>query len=84
MHQARIAEGAQRVVDGGERDLLAAGAGGVEKAFGLRPDLVTGPATSTSAAVDLVRRLTGVEGLNVMDPDSLPQLRDVLKKTLNL
>jgi hypothetical protein len=57
---------------------------GVEKAFGLRPDLVTGPATSTSAAVDLVRSLTGVEGLNVMDPDSLPQLRDVLKKTLNL
>ena len=57
---------------------------GVEKAFGLRPDLVTGPATSTSAAIDLVRSLTGVEGLNVMDPDSLPQLRDVLKKTLNL
>lgn len=57
---------------------------GVEKAFGLRPDLVTGPATSTSAAIDLVRNLTGVEGLNVMDPDSLPQLRDVLKKTLNL
>jgi hypothetical protein len=57
---------------------------GVEKAFGVRPDLVTGPATSTSAAVDLVRSLTGVEGLNVMDPDSLPQLREVLKKTLNL
>jgi hypothetical protein len=57
---------------------------GVEKAFGLRPDLVTGPATSTSAAVELVRNLAGVEGLNVMDPDSLPQLRDVLKKTLNL
>lgn len=57
---------------------------GVEKAFGLRPDLVTGPATSTSAAVELVRSLTGVEGLNVMDPDSLPRLRDVLKKTLNL
>jgi hypothetical protein len=45
---------------------------------------VTGPATSTSAAVELVRNLTGVEGLNVMDPDSLPPLRDVLKKTLNL
>ena len=57
---------------------------GVEKAFGLRPDLVTGPATSTSAAVDLVRNLTGVNGLNVMDPDSLPQLRDVLKNTLKL
>ncbi|MDH4072090.1 MAG: hypothetical protein OEV41_03170 [Gammaproteobacteria bacterium] len=57
---------------------------GVEKAFGLEPDLVTGPATSTSAAIDLVRRLSGVEGLNVMDPESLPVLRDVLKRTLRL
>lgn len=57
---------------------------GVEKAFGLVPDLVTGPATSTSAAVDLVRRLSGVDGLNVMDPESLPALRDVLKRTLQL
>ena len=57
---------------------------GVEKAFGLVPDLVTGPAASTSAAVDLVRKLSGVESLNVMDPDCLPQLRDVLRRTLNL
>jgi hypothetical protein len=57
---------------------------GVEKAFGLVPDLVTGPAASTSAAVDLVRKLTGVEGLNVLDPDCLPRLRDVLSRTLNL
>ena len=57
---------------------------GVEKAFGLEPDVVTGPATSTSAAVDLVRSLTGVEGINVMDPDSLPKLRDVLIRTLDL
>jgi hypothetical protein len=57
---------------------------GVEKAFGLVPDLVTGPATSTSSAVDLVRSLTGVDGLNIMDPDSLPQLREVLKNTLSL
>ena len=57
---------------------------GVEKAFGLKPDLVTGPATSTSAAIDLVRSLSGVEALNVMDPDCLPQLRDVLTRTLGL
>jgi len=55
---------------------------GVEKAFGLRPDLVTGPATSTSAAIDLVEKLSGIEGINVMDPDSLPALRSVLLKTL--
>lgn len=57
---------------------------GVEKAFGLRPDLVTGPATSTSAAIDLVRKLTGVAALNVMDPDCLPALRSVLKESLDL
>ena len=57
---------------------------GVEQAFGLKPDVVAGPATSTSAAVDLVRHLTGVEGINVMDPESLPQLREVLKRTLDL
>ena len=57
---------------------------GVEKAFGLVPDLVTGPATSTSAAIDLVRSLTGVEGLNVLDPDCLPPLRELLRKTLDI
>lgn len=57
---------------------------GVEKAFGLVPDLVTGPAASTSAAVNLVRLLSGVESLNVLDPDCLPQLREVLTRTLNL
>lgn len=57
---------------------------GVEKAFGLKPDLVTGPATSTSAAIDLVRNLSGVEGLNVLDPESLPQLREMLTRTLNI
>jgi hypothetical protein len=57
---------------------------GVEKAFGLVPDLVTGPATSTSAAIDLVRNLAGIEGLNVLDPDCLPRLREILVKTLSL
>ena len=57
---------------------------GVEKAFGLKPDLVTGPATSTSAAIDLVRNLSGLDGLNVLDPDCLPALRNVLKTCLDL
>jgi hypothetical protein len=57
---------------------------GVEKAFGLRPDLVSGPATSTSAAIDLVHKLTGVEAINVMDTSCLPALRKVLKRTLNI
>jgi hypothetical protein len=57
---------------------------GVEKAFGLVPDLVTGPATSTSAAIDLVRKLTGVRALNVMDPDCTDQLRETLQQTLGI
>lgn len=55
---------------------------GVEKAFGLKPDLVTGPATSTSAAIELVTKLTGVEGINVMESGSALALRRVLQRTL--
>lgn len=55
---------------------------GVERAFGLVPDLVTGPATSTSAAIDLVKKLTGVPALNVIDPDSIGQLQEMLRRTL--
>jgi len=55
---------------------------GVQQAFGLKPDLVTGPATSTTAAIDLVQKLTGIEGIDVMDPGSIPALRKVLERTL--
>ena len=57
---------------------------GVEKAFGLKPDLVSGPAASTSAAIDLVHKLTGVDAINVMDTGCLPALRRVLERTLKL
>ena len=48
------------------------------------PDLVTGPATSTSAAIDLGKKLSGVEALNVMDPGSIGLLRDTLRRTLDI
>ena len=35
---------------------------GVQQAYGLQPDLVAGPATNTSAALDLVETLTGIHG----------------------
>jgi len=57
---------------------------GVEHAFGLRPDVVMGPATSTSAAISLVHRLSGVPALNVLDPASLPALRGVLAGCLDV
>lgn len=57
---------------------------GVRAAFGLNPHLVTGPATNTSAGVDLVRKLTGVRGINILDPDSLPAFREFLLRALGL
>jgi hypothetical protein len=55
---------------------------GVQQAFGLRPDLVTGPATQTSAAIDLVWKLTGVRGINVIDPASKDAFRAFLDEQL--
>jgi hypothetical protein len=57
---------------------------GVQKAFGLTPDLVTGPATTTSAAVELVRKLTGLRGINIIDPAAKPAFREFLEKKLNI
>jgi hypothetical protein len=57
---------------------------GVKHAFGLEPDLVTGPATNTSAAIDLVRKLTGLHGINIIDPDAMPEFRSYLLGILGL
>ena len=51
---------------------------GVQQAFGLKPDLVTGPATNTSSAVALVQKLTDVHGINIIDPNALPEFREFL------
>jgi hypothetical protein len=42
---------------------------GVIEAFGRRPDLVSGRATSTSAGVELVERLVGIQAINMFDPE---------------
>jgi hypothetical protein len=55
---------------------------GVETAFRIKPDLVAGPATTTRAASDLVRRLTGDYALDLIDPQNLPALRELLGRTL--
>ena len=57
---------------------------GVRNAFGLQPDLVTGPATNTQAAVDLVQSLTGVHGINVIDPEAMPEFREFLLRKLGI
>lgn len=57
---------------------------GVQQAFGLTPDLVSGPAASTTAAVDLVTKLTGVPALSVIDPAAEPEFRRFLGEKLRI
>jgi hypothetical protein len=55
---------------------------GVQSAFGLTPDLITGPATNTTAGISLAEALTGVPALNLLDTASLPRLRRLLRDAL--
>ena len=57
---------------------------GVTAAFGHRPDLVTGLATSTRAGIELIERLSGVRAINVLDRESLPTLKTTLERALGL
>ena len=57
---------------------------GVQQAFDLTPDLVAGPATNTTAAIDLVMKLTGVQGINVLDPACEAEFRDFLASCLDV
>lgn len=57
---------------------------GVQKAFGLTPDLVAGPATTTSAAVALVKKLTGLQAINVIDPAAKLPFREFLIEKLKI
>jgi uncharacterized NAD-dependent epimerase/dehydratase family protein len=55
---------------------------GVQSAFGIEPDLVAGPAANTTAAVDLVQRLTGVRALNLLDRSGAEELRMLLDERI--
>ena len=57
---------------------------GVEKAYGLRPDIVTGPAAQTSAAIELVDKLTGLQAINLIDPSTKEAFRRFLADKLGL
>jgi hypothetical protein len=57
---------------------------GVETAFDLQSDLVTGVATTTQAGIRLIEKLTGTPALNLMQKDSWPQLVAILKEKLAL
>jgi hypothetical protein len=55
---------------------------GVQQAFGLDPDIVTGPTANTDAGIELVRKLTGFRALNLLDPQSRPALQQTLRDAL--
>lgn len=59
---------------------------GVQTAYGecLKADLVTGPAANTTAAIDLVRELSGHHALNLLDRSTYPELVALLRKALGL
>ncbi len=55
---------------------------GVINAFGRRPDLVSGRATSTSAGIELIDKLVGIRAINMFDPEVGPKLRSFLAEHL--
>jgi hypothetical protein len=57
---------------------------GVSQSFGLKPDLVSGIATSTTAGVELVEKLSGIKGLSLPAVKSLPELKQILQEKLGL
>ncbi len=57
---------------------------GVQHAFQRSPDLVAGGAANTDAAIALVKKLSGLPALNLMEPASRDQLGAMLRKALDL
>lgn len=57
---------------------------GVGKGFELIPDLVAGIATNTTAGIELIKKLTGMEALCLADRCSLPRLLRILQDKLRL
>ncbi|HSG47265.1 MAG TPA: hypothetical protein VLA43_05530 [Longimicrobiales bacterium] len=55
---------------------------GIRDAWGVTPNRVAGSTTNTSAAVDLMRALTGLEGLNLMRRESHARFGEVLAEAL--
>jgi len=55
---------------------------GVREAFKIEPHIVTGPTANTQAGIDLVRKLTGLEALNLLEAESIPRLLQILRERL--
>lgn len=57
---------------------------GLMNAYGRIPDLVAGLTTNTEAGIRLVKRLTGIKALNLLDRESLWELQQILGNALSL
>lgn len=57
---------------------------GVRQGFTLEPDLVAGPAAQTTAAIKLVKKLTGLPAINVIDRRTIPRFREFLEARLGI
>ncbi len=57
---------------------------GVQQAFQRAPDLVAGGAANTNAGIELVKKLSGLTALNLIDPSSRAQLQQMLSQALSL
>jgi hypothetical protein len=55
---------------------------GVQTAFQITPNLVTGPAVNTESGVDLATKLTGLKAINLLKESSLPELVSMLADCL--
>ena len=53
---------------------------GLMKAFDLVPDIVTGIASNTLAGVEMVKKLCGVQALNLLDEKASKELKRILTK----
>lgn len=55
---------------------------GVIDGFKMKPDVVTGLATSTEAGVELAEKLTGLPAVNLLGPGARPVLRELLREAI--
>ncbi len=53
---------------------------GVMKSFDLRPSIVSGPAANTLGGIELIKKLCGIDALNLIKQENLPALRKILSR----
>ena len=57
---------------------------GLMTAYSLTPDMIAGVTTNTEAGIKLVTKLTGIKALNLLDRESLWELREILVTALKI